>query len=153
MLVSSNFMSHSMRTIVAIGGLLICTSIAAQPIPKGDPAIGSYPFFLALDRKCSTPDSARAAALAKFKAHFIANVRFIAASFEPNGGPMVKAADELARDGPSAADLTRFESIFHNTTQAELAELCSGAARQIEERMALENKIKESMLRANGPTR
>lgn len=137
-----------MCTLITICSLIICTSSSAQPIAKGDPAIGSHLFFVALDRKCPKPDSARAAALEKFKSHFLASVRPIAQSYGADGAKMLQSLEELEQNGPSENDIAKLDSIFQEASAKELTEFCDEAPKHIEERIALENMMKQAMQRA-----
>ena len=134
-----------MRSPLAICGLCCCVVSLAQPIAPGDPAIGGYFYFAALDRKCPAPDAERAAALERFKRHFVAGFRPLAQSYGAAGSKALQMLEDLERNGPSDEELVPFEPFFARASQGELAQICAEMAKQIDQRIALENRIREGL--------
>jgi hypothetical protein len=140
--VTSTLGLTNVRVLISVCCLLMCVPARAQPIAAGDPAIGGYFFFAALDRKCPAPDADRAAALERFKLHFIAGVRPLAQSYGAAGAKALQALDDLERNGPPEEELARYESFFAKASREDLAEFCAEAPKHIGERIALENRMR-----------
>jgi hypothetical protein len=122
--------------------LSLCAAAGAQPIAPGDPAIGGYFFFAALDRKCPAADPVRAAAVEKFKLHFVSGMRSLALSYGAAGAKAIRMLDELERDGPPESELSRYDVLFSRASLEELSQFCREAPKFIEERIALENRMR-----------
>jgi len=134
-----------MRLLLPSLLLLAASTSSAQPIAPGDPAIGGYFFFAALDRKCAAPDAARSAALAKFKAHFISGMRSLAESYGSAGAKAIEMLNDLERNAPPEDELARYDPLFSKASSEELSKFCGEAPRHIEQRIALENRIRGAM--------
>lgn len=130
--------------------LLACVALAVPQAAAGDPSVGSYYYFAALDKKCPESNAARTAALEQFKQHFIANVRALLAN-SPRGEATRAAQklDGLERNGPAAEDLKEFDDLFRNASARDIADLCRSAATDIAQRIDIEKKVSEAVAAAN----
>jgi hypothetical protein len=132
-----------MRLVLSSLVLLLAGAVSsAQPIAPGDPAVGGYFFFAALDRKCPAPDPVRSAALARFKSHFIFGMRSLADSYGSAGAKAIEMLNDLERNGPAEDELARYDPLFSKAAPEELSKFCAEAPRHIEQRIALENRIR-----------
>lgn len=130
---------------IAIAALLLACTTAArslEPTTPADPWIGSYFYFVALDKRCPAADEARATALEQFKRHFIANSRMILGALPQEGTRQaLRKLEDIERSGPPAEELTRFDDFFARRTNEEIEVLCSTAPQAIEEAILSENKL------------
>jgi hypothetical protein len=113
---------------------------------SGDPSIGGYYFFAALDRKCPEPTPARTAALEQLKRHFLANARRLIADYPPSQtAEASRLLEDLERNGPTDEDLAQFDSLLAKGTPKEIAELCRSAPAEIAQRIEIERKMSAAM--------
>lgn len=134
--------AHRMRSYLASIVLFLSAAVGAQPVAPGDPAIGGYFFFAALDRKCPAGDPARAAAVERFKQHFIAGMRPLAVSYGAAGAKALEMLDDLERNGPPDSELAGYDELFSRASADELLRFCRETPKLIEERIALENRMR-----------
>jgi hypothetical protein len=134
-----------MRALIAASAVFLTVTAPAHAIEQGDPAIGGYYFYAALDRKCPLPDAERAAALDKYKVHFIAHMRPMAQSYGAEGAKALQMLDDLERNGPPEDELARYDALFAKISREQLIQLCAEVPKRIEDRIALENRLREAM--------
>ncbi len=120
----------------------------AQPAPKPDGlSIGSYPYFVALNKRCVAANPERAKALLALRKQSIglaqSIIPMLAASVKHGGltqtqfeETKLKLAD-MEKNWPEVAEVARFDTLFDEHTPADIASMCDEMPTAIAQRQEL----------------
>lgn len=141
-----------MKNSLLVLNCLCALAAQAQQITPGDPAMGGYYFYAALDRRCPADDGTRKVALDGFKMQFVGNMRALAAgqfdkpdidaALKDRGKRFYAMLDSLEKNGPPNEELARFDAVLNRASQPELQSACASFARDVSQLVGVNQRLK-----------
>jgi hypothetical protein len=120
----------------------------SKPVPKPDGlSIGSYPYFVALNKRCGASSPERSTALSALRKQSIglaqSIIPMLAASVKHGGLTQAQFEEtksklaDMEMNWPELAEVARFDTLLDESTPADIESMCEDMPKAISQRLEL----------------